>query len=245
MVDQSVPGPGVRIKLDHSLYKSCDCDVTCQKKKTDCPCMKNCSYDECGRLSLDLMSETTRPIFECNSNCTCTIDCLNRVTQKKGAELDDMVKVKEASGKGAGLFAKREIPQGTYIGEYVGEIIRVSTAKERLQSLSLHDSCYIVQFREHDQGSGVTMTTCIDARLYGNHTRFINHSCSPNLVMMAVRRDSIVPSLCLFVCVPVINVGEELCFSYCEGSEESEASLGKKPCLCGSSNCRKYMPLQT
>ena len=240
VIDQSIPGPGVQLKLDHVLYKSCDCHMICQKEK--CPCLKNCSYDEYGRLSQELMSETTCPIFECNSKCTCTIDCINRVTQRKGTGLDKVM-VKETSNKGEGLFAKVDIPIGTFIGEYVGEIIRVSTAKERLQSLSHAESCYIVQFKENSEGSDIIMTTCIDARFYGNYTRFINHSCSPNLVMVAVRRDSIVPNLCLFMCAAV-GAGEELCFSYCEGSEADEVSLGQKPCFCGSTNCRKYLPLQ-
>lgn len=237
VIENCVPGPGVQLELDHALYKSCDCHVNC--KKGSCPCMDSCAYNkDLETLRDEFMLEGSPPIFECNQYCTCSIGCINRTTQRK--KTDDVI-VKESPGKGAGLFASKDIPCGYFIGEYVGEVIKVAMATERLQRLSENDSCYLIQFKEHDVPSGVTVTTCIDARFYGNHTRFSNHSCTPNMFMVAVRRESVVPHLCLFTIAPV-STGEELLFSYCAGS--SNTTVGSKPCLCGSANCMKYLPFQ-
>ena len=149
--------------------------------------------------------------------------------------------------KGYGVCTQVDIGRGTYIGEYVGEVITGSQAKERLcsrQNTSL--PCYVVQYREHT-GSGTVITTNIDATYKGNVMRFINHSCSPNLAMVAVRSDSVVPRLCLFASKD-ISTGEELYFSYygASGAEISGETLqlGKQPCYCGSANCVKFLPLE-
>lgn len=96
---------------------------------------------------------------------------------------------------------------------------------------------------------GRVLTTNIDATYKGNLTRFINHSCSPNLVMVPVRMDSIVPRLCLFAARD-IEAKEEVCFSYFgkSGADVDPVSpditFGKKQCLCGSKHCVGFLPLE-
>jgi SET domain-containing protein len=149
--------------------------------------------------------------------------------------------------KGYGVCAQVDISRGMYVGEYVGEVISGSQAKERLESQQNTSlPCYVVQYREHT-ATGTVVTTNIDATYKGNIMRFVNHSCSPNLVMVAVRSDSIVPRLCLFASKD-ISTGEELCFSY-YGSSGAEVNkealqLGKQPCYCGSVECVRFLPLE-
>lgn len=156
------------------------------------------------------------------------------------------LKVERTVNKGYGVFAEKDIPAGTFIGEYVGEIVSTSQAKKRLESLSEEDPCYIVTFREHTP-NGKVLITNIDATLKGNVMRFVNHSCSPNLVMLPVRVDSIIPRLCLFTSRDVGT--EELCFSYF-GQRGSQATArggvkhGRKPCFCGSKECIGFLPLE-
>ena len=160
-----------------------------------------------------------------------------------GLRLDVVKTVK----KGYGVCTRVDICRGTYVGEYIGEVITGSQAKERLysrQNTSL--PCYVVQYREHT-ATGTVMTTNIDATYSGNIMRFINHSCSPNLAIVAVRSDSIVPRLCLFA-TRDISTGEELCFSY-YGSSGAEVNrealqLGKQPCYCESADCVRFLPLE-
>ena len=157
------------------------------------------------------------------------------------------LRVVQTEKKGFGVFTQVDVSRGTFVGEYVGEVITGGQAKERLhlqQQTSL--PCYVVQYREHT-GSGTVITTNIDATYKGNVMRFVNHSCSPNLVMVAVRSNSVVPRLCLFACRP-ISAGEEVCFSY-YGASGAEINvdtlhLGKQPCYCGSENCVDFLPLE-
>ena len=161
--------------------------------------------------------------------------------------MTDLLGVVNTERKGYGVCAQVDICRGTYVGEYVGEVITAAQAKERLcsrQNTSL--PCYVVQYREHT-ATGTVITTNIDATCKGNIMRFVNHSCSPNLAMVAVRSDSIVPRLCLFASKD-ISTGEELCFSY-YGSSGAEVNretlqLGKQPCYCGSAECVRFLPLE-
>ncbi|PWZ03507.1 SET domain-containing protein [Testicularia cyperi] len=65
----------------------------------------------------------------------------------------------------------------------------------------------------------------IDSALFGNHTRFFNHSCEPNLSQYPVYCDqgSIFRPWLAFFTTREVESGEELCFNYYEGSALVEA----------------------
>jgi SET domain-containing protein len=86
------------------------------------------------------------------------------------------------------------------------------------------------------------ISTVIDATRCGNITRFVNHSCSPNLELSPVRIDCAVPYI-LLVASRGIEPGEELRFDYGGGGVDAELGSGTK-CLCGSANCRKFLPYE-
>lgn len=230
-----VPGPGVNLDLGGaaSLYSGCQCVGQCEK----CSC--SCAYDQKGRLTEVYFEASSPPVIECNSRCTCNIDCLNRVSQKKPKF---QLTLFETACKGMGIACSIDLLRGSFVGEYVGEVIFKGLAEQRLKLLGSTDKCYIMQFKEH-LSSGTTVTTTIDATLKGNMMRFINHSCDPNLIVIPVRSDSIVPRLCLFTSRNVA-AGEELCFSYFGQLNVKNAPLGKKECHCGSRNCVGYLPLE-
>lgn len=77
-------------------------------------------------------------------------------------------------------------------------------------------------------------------------TRFINHSCDPNLRIFARvgdHADKHLHDLALFA-LRDIPKGEELTFDYVsrgDDVEEPEDPTNMTPCLCGSANCRKYL----
>lgn len=237
-----VPGPGVNLDLGvASLYKGCKCSGQCDYKTKSVQCICNCPYNESGCLSASFLTQSSVPIIECNSNCTCDSFCLNRTTQKQPTH---EIIVVNTENKGVGIASTCHLQQGTFVGEYVGEIITSSMATERLRSLSNAAKCFIVQYREH-MSNGNIITTNVDATSKGNFTRYINHSCEPNLIVVPVRSDSIVPRLCFFTCVD-IKAGEELCFSYFGMRDSSECiSVGNKRCYCGSPKCIGYLPLYT
>ena len=80
-------------------------------------------------------------------------------------------------------------------------------------------------------------------------TRFINHSCDPNMRIFARvgdHADKHLHDLALFA-IEDIPKGEELTFDYVDGvSHEGEEPEGENinhmtPCLCGSKKCRKFL----
>ena len=243
-IDRCTAGPGVRLDTGPgTLYEGCLCeDENCAS--IECSC--TCAYDARGLLKEEYFAAISKPVFECNSKCSCASTCPNRVTQNPPLSSLQIFET-DPKAKGLGVRSSHNISQGTFVAEYVGEIISKSDAKQRLDALSPSDSCYIVTYREHT-GSGTVLRTNIDAMFAGNITRYVNHSCSPNLAMVPVRVDSLVPRLCLFACRD-ITLGQELCFSYFGCSsvdllDRDAVHLGKKVCLCGSQNCLQFLPLQ-
>ena len=95
--------------------------------------------------------------------------------------------------------------------------------------------------------------------------RFINHSCEPNLDFEIIRINSFIPH-CAFFANKKILAGEEITFSYvgfnnCNKNEsDKNGENGKenktneinldndigsfffKKCLCGSKNCKGFIP---
>uniref|UniRef100_A0A8R1HTW3 SET domain-containing protein n=1 Tax=Caenorhabditis japonica TaxID=281687 RepID=A0A8R1HTW3_CAEJA len=125
---------------------------------------------------------------------------------------------------GWGVRPCADIPAGTFIGEYTGELLDDTQASER------HDSTFLFETRVGSE------TFTIDAKYSGNYTRFINHSCSPNVKVANVSWDSEESQLvhmCFFT-DKLIKCGEELTIDYGESWWENK----KFPCLCGSDECR-------
>jgi [histone H3]-lysine9 N-trimethyltransferase SUV39H len=77
-------------------------------------------------------------------------------------------------------------------------------------------------------------------------TRFINHSCDPNLRIFARVGDHAnkhIHDLALFA-VRNISRGEELTFDYVAGVDHYEGdhdTTNMTPCLCRSRNCRGFL----
>lgn len=241
-VSKCVAGPGVNLELDVvSLYSGCRCSGKCEFGTQGKKCSCTCVYDKEGCLSDFYLQQNSEPIIECNSSCTCSHNCPNRTSQTEPCQ---HLIVFSTENKGLGLMSLTDLRRGSFVGEYVGEVISTALADDRLKALSRTAKCYIIQYREH-LSSGTVMTTNVDATYKGNLTRFINHSCDPNLVVIPIRSNSIVPRLCLFTCTHV-NPGSELSFSYFgeKTSVISENPLGRKKCFCGSPNCIGYLPLE-
>ncbi len=68
------------------------------------------------------------PIFECNKSCSCSSACRNRVVQKGKKARLAFVKTPE---KGWGIKALEELPVGTFVGAYGGELLSDVEAERR------------------------------------------------------------------------------------------------------------------
>lgn len=245
-VPSCVPGPGTAPFDNGPHFEGCSC------KGSDCltPLRPSDNWLACGcvrerggaiangRLRDDILLQArgqAGPVFECGSQCACDPStCRNRLTQMGALEC---LQVFPTQRKGRGVRTTRPVPKGTFVCEYVGEVLRGSVAAARCDSLGESDACYLMEFREHFPGSGITLTTHVDAAYKGNVARFINHSCAPNLAVVPVRSSSLVPRLCLFALRDIAE-GEELAYHY----GQSGGTKAGKPCHCGTKECAGVLP---
>ena len=157
-------------------------------------------------------------------NCDCGPNCGNRML---GRRQFAKCEPNHELGKGWGLTAVNEVKIGELVQEYVGEIIDEKTKRKRLDLWAQdhpHDpNFYIMQLE-----SG----WYIDARLKGNLSRFINHSCEPNckLVPLNVAGHT---RICV-ISTRRLAPGEFLSYDYQLDTKNSEIFA----CRCGSSNCK-------
>ncbi|XP_002731395.1 histone-lysine N-methyltransferase SETMAR-like [Saccoglossus kowalevskii] len=193
------------------IYSGCDCVNLCAD---NCPCVVRFgpSYNSDGCI---LVQSCSKPIVECNSMCICGSSCPNRIVQNG---LQFKLQVFRTKHKGWGLRTLQDIPLNRFVCEYAGEVIGYKEAYRRAAQQQEDDSNYIIILKEH-LTRGKVVKTCVDPTTIGNIGRYINHSCDPNLCMLAVRVDNEIPKLGLFA-RRKIHQNEELSFDYA-----GEASL--------------------
>ncbi|KXJ17444.1 Histone-lysine N-methyltransferase SETMAR [Exaiptasia diaphana] len=246
-IKSCIGGPGVNLPKE-PFYEGCKCGDICNP--SICPCIAQ--YGPAYEWKNDILTikdsffekyGLSQPVIECNSQCSCSHSCSNRLVQN-GIMMN--LEVFSASNKGWGLQTLQDIKKGQFVCEYAGEIISLKEAKRRTQQKQ-GDHNYIIVIKEHIK-HGQTLCTHVDPVYYGNAGRFINHSCDPLLVMIPVRIDSLIPVLALFA-VKDIAMYTELTFDYSGGGEvmqQNSSSPGiKKKCSCGSVNCAGYLPFDS
>ncbi|NWZ25248.1 SETMR methyltransferase, partial [Asarcornis scutulata] len=243
----NVPGADGDVDPTEITFPGCSC-LTSSCVAPVCSCLRQGeNYDNLCLRAAD-NEEYARPIFECNALCRCGESCQNRVVQR-GLQL--RLEVFKTAKKGWGLRTLEFIAKGRFVCEYAGEVLGFNEAHRRTQAQTPQDSNYIIAVREHLH-SGQVMETFVDPTYIGNVGRFLNHSCEPNLFMVPVRVDSMVPKLALFAARD-IAAGEELCYDYSgrfcnspltnrEQQTSEEDNRLRKPCYCGSRTCASFLP---
>jgi SET domain-containing protein len=124
---------------------------------------------------------------------------------------------------GRGVFAKYDIPRGSFLFEYKGELIDKKEAEIREEMYEQEEKgCYMMYFVHKKQ-------LCIDAtdEKYGV-ARLVNHRKEPNNNVFA-RKIMIdgEPRLCMFNCC-LIKAGEELRHDY---GDRSRKTIDENPWL--------------
>ncbi|XP_066101504.1 histone-lysine N-methyltransferase SETMAR [Saccopteryx bilineata] len=244
---EHVAGPGADADPAQITFPGCTCRNGPCVPGT-CSCLRHQqNYDKDSCLG-DLVSAArcAQPVFECGALCPCPERCGNRVVQR-GLRL--RLQVFRTEKKGWGLRTLEPIPRGRFVCEYAGEVVGFSEAQRRIRRQTVHDSNYIIAVREH-VSNGQVMETFVDPARVGNVGRFLNHACEPNLLMVPVRVDSMVPRLALFAARDV-RPGEELSYDYSgrflnlvDGDDKERRDDGalRKPCHCGSRSCAAFLP---
>ncbi|XP_030053172.1 histone-lysine N-methyltransferase EHMT2 isoform X2 [Microcaecilia unicolor] len=215
------------MSIDRNIthLQHCACLDDCSSSNCLCGQLSiRCWYDRDGRLLQEFNKIEPPLIFECNQACTCWHTCKNRVVQ---CGIKVRLQLYRTAKMGWGVRALQSIPQGTFICEYVGELISDAEADVR------EDDSYLFDLDNKDGE-----VYCIDARYYGNVSRFINHLCDPNIIPVRVfmlHQDLRFPRIAFFSSRD-IRAGEELGFDY--GDRFWDIKSKYFTCQCGSEKCK-------
>ena len=213
-------------------------------------------------------SQVGSPLYECNKRCSCDENCTNRVVQK--GRKHKLAIFRTDNGCGWGVKAMENIKAGSFVVEYVGEVITSDMAEERGKEYDAEGRTYLFDL---DFNPGEENIYTVDAAFYGNLSHFINHSCDPNLYIYSVfinNLDPNMPQLAMFA-KRDIKRGEQITFDYCQSSGQEQTKVSsvlaspskavlrdqnesmeegeeldsqrhvKSECRCGAKNCRKVM----
>ncbi|KAI5566798.1 hypothetical protein POPTR_013G048100v4 [Populus trichocarpa] len=211
-------------KKDHFVY--------CQ----DCPLERSKNEPCKGHL-------LRKFIKECWRKCGCHMTCGNRVVQR-GITCDLQVFM-TPQGKGWGLRTLQDLPKGSFICEYVGEILTNTELYERnIQNRGNNRHTYPVTL-DADWGSEKVLrdeeALCLDATFSGNVARFINHRCHDgNLIDIPVEvetPDHHYYHLAFFTTRDV-TASEELTWDYGIDFDDYDHPIKAFRCSCGSAYCR-------
>lgn len=146
-----------------------------------------------------------------------------------------------------GLYALEDIPAHVYICSYLGELVseKIANFRERFtqqKGMSYTLGCYNPEDPKGRKRKRTLLPFVIDATFYGNESRFINHSCSPNLKIQHTQTDSLSDYVnkAFIFSAKEIKKGEQLTMDYgwdCDLTDVPE----DVPCKCGSARCRKLL----
>nr|GMD00567.1 histone-lysine N-methyltransferase, H3 lysine-9 specific SUVH6-like [Ipomoea batatas] len=203
----------------------CDCTNGCSDSKH---CY--CAFRNGGEIPYNTRGAITKPkpvIHECGPACKCPPSCRNRISQH-GIRYHLEIFRKKPSG--LGVRSRDYISSGSFICEFVGELLDKKEAEQRIGHLqyffpignSEKDSCTKDSSSQYKYGDGYI----IDAACSGNVARFINRSSSStNLYVQNVLYEDDyegVPHIMLFACKNIPPMQE---FTYDHNcSNQSDAS---------------------
>ncbi|XP_066580137.1 histone-lysine N-methyltransferase EHMT2 isoform X2 [Amia ocellicauda] len=215
------------MNIDHNITHLQHCGCTDDCSSSNCLCGQlsiRCWYDKDRRLLQEFNKIEPPLIFECNLACSCSRGCKNRVVQ---SGIKVRLQLYRTEKMGWGVRALQDIPQGSFICEYVGELISDAEADVR------EDDSYLFDLDNKDGE-----VYCIDARYYGNISRFINHLCDPNIIPVRVfmlHQDLRFPRIAFFSSRDILT-GQELGFDY--GDRFWDIKSKYFTCQCGSEKCK-------
>lgn len=240
----------------------CDCKGSCTDSRR-CACAKlNGSDFPYVNHKGSRLIEPKAIVFECGPNCGCGLNCINRASQ---GGIKYRLEVFRTPKKGWGVRSWDYIPAGAPVCEYIGVLMRtdeVDTTHENfymfdidcletMKGLDGREKRFVdVSLPEHlkkdDNHHDTSPEFCIDAGTKGNITRFINHSCEPNLFVQCVlnsHHDLRLARVVLFASDSIPPL-QELTYDYGYILDSVKGPDGKPKqvaCYCGAENCRKRL----
>ncbi|CAM8963626.1 unnamed protein product [Rhodiola kirilowii] len=242
----------------------CDCRKSCSSGDPSCHCLRKNRGDTPYTNNGVLVCR--KPLlYECGSSCQCFSNCKTRVSQ---TGLKVRLEVFKTTDRGWGLRSWDPIRAGTFICEYAGEVIPNSEDRQTREdgendeyvfdTTRLFDNSLKWNYdprllsedspRELVDDDEVPDLLRISAKNYGNVSRFMNHSCWPNVfwqpIMYANNGESTLHIA--FFARKNIPPLTELTYDYgitlpdSQDAEITDVPRGRHECLCKSSKCRGY-----
>ncbi|KAI0666231.1 hypothetical protein C8Q78DRAFT_1060316 [Trametes maxima] len=244
-------------QLNADYLVSCDCDDRCYEAE-QCGCQGPSEMtDDAGyrifAYTKDRLFNFQLPsgmeVIECNESCSCDAGCPNRVAQLPRDIPIEIFRTREC---GWGARATIPLRKGKVAGIYTGQLIRREEADRRIDERRSY--IFDLDFREGADDEEDTERFSVDGHAYGNWTRFVNHSCEPNMRVFPVVWDTI-PELnqpyLAFVATEYIPARTELTIDYDpKAGEEARVSKqkgrpetppGARECKCGTDSCRGWV----
>lgn len=137
-----IPTEGVDLSTDSGFLCGCDCTDDCLDK-TKCACwqltLQGAKYgnpdtpiQEVGYEYKRLNEPVPTGIYECNAQCKCKSSCLNRVVQHP---LQLKLQVFKTVNRGWGLRCLNDVPRGSFICCYAGNLLTETSANEAGEDL--------------------------------------------------------------------------------------------------------------
>lgn len=155
-----------------------------------------------------------------------TLPNFSHVSKKPTTATARRIQTRRSGVHGKGVFAVQDIAEGETVIEYVGEIITWPEAQRRHP----HDP----SDPNHTFYFHIDEKHVIDAKVGGNSSRWINHSCKPNCEADEEGKRVFIKAL------RNIRAGEELSYDYGLVIDERYTPKLKAeyPCWCGAKQCR-------
>ncbi|KAI8872816.1 structural basis of auto-inhibitory mechanism of histone methyltransferase, partial [Ramicandelaber brevisporus] len=167
--------------------------------------------------------------YECDpTSCPAGNECSNQPI-RRGEHQISSLQVFHTGHCGYGVRAKTPILPGTFIIEYIGEVISQLEVQRRMENEYKGWQDYY--FLDYEHGY------VIDAGLKGNISRFINHSCDPNCIVERWIVDG--RSRVGIFARRFIPPGEELSYDYNFDVFSIKDHGVAQLCYCGAATCRK------
>ncbi len=276
-IDHSIIAKDVPVAED-SFRTGCDCadDEDCMYSTCHCldemapdsdedtdnasharPRRKRFAYHSSGAKAGLLRSrilDSREPIYECHEGCNCSLLCPNRVVER-GRTVP--LQIFRTENRGWGVKCPVDIKKGQFVDRYLGEIITSKEADRRRaeSTISRRKDVYLFALDKFSDPDSLDPLLAappleVDGEWMSGPTRFINHSCQPNMRIFARvgdHADKHIHDLALFA-IEDIPAGDELTFDYVDGLEEmgSDAhnpatTKDMTKCLCKAKGCRGFL----
>lgn len=218
--------------FNEEFKSGCSCEFECLNRSA-CPCHQineyafGIAYNRghvdrgCQYMSKKLFAQRVTGIYECNSMCSCSSKCPNRVVQNG---MRFRLQLRWVLAKGWGVFTLDDIPAGSFIASYEAEVLDEETMGDFDVYYADLDYIKSAEAPKRSQPDHVSLHSLLgddqvytlDASTKGNVGRFFNHCCFPNMFVQNVfieTHDPRFPHIAFFASTTIF-ADEELTWDY-------------------------------